>query len=146
MSYKYDMSNEPKPKIKKLLPVGWREFSIINCKEAKSKSGNDMFIFSIQDVATGYEEDIYAIATPGKRWFLKSLLSGAGCVAAADGVYEWDLDDVIGHNFMGLVEHEPNSYINRDGEKVETTQHRISDIKAVDKINPEEIAWDDEKK
>lgn len=138
---KYDMSNEPKPKLRKLLPKGWRQFTIIACKEAKSKGGNDMFIFTIVDRETGYEEDIYAVATQGKRWFLKSILTAVGCVGGADGCYEWEIEDVINQTFMGLVEHEPNSYINREGITVDTVQHRITDVKEV-----EEVEWDADKK
>jgi len=136
------MSREKAPKRKKLLPEGWRTFTILDCKEAKSKSGNDMFIFSIKDCLTGYEEDIYAIATQGKRWFLKTILDAVGCSASQDGVYDWDTDEVMNKEFSGLVEHEPNKYINREGETVETTQHKIVEVKeATENIEETTADW-----
>ena len=118
MAYTMNMTNEKAPKRKKLLPEGWRKFTIINCVPSKSKSGNDMFIFTIRDRETAYEEDIYAIATEGKRWFLKNLLTAVGCAAGQDGVYAWDIPEVLNKDFLGLVEHEPNEYINREGETI----------------------------
>lgn len=130
MGYSMNMNEEQKPKRKKLLPQGWRLFTIIDCKEAKSKSGNDMFIFTVRDKETAYEEDIYAIATPKKRWFLKAVLDAVGCEGGQDGNYNWDIPDVLNRDFYGLVEHEPNEYINREGETVKAVQHRIVDVRS----------------
>lgn len=140
MTYSMDMSEEKKPNIKKILQEGWREFQIFSCEEQKSKSGNDMFKIGIKDVATDYEEFIYAISTKGKRWFLKQILSVCGIEAGQDGVYEWDKENIIGKNFMGLVIHEPNSYINRDGQEIKGIQHKISEVKEC-----EIVAWDENK-
>lgn len=141
MAYRHDMKDEKKPFRRKLLPEGWREFQIINCKEATAKSGNEMFIFTIRDLLTAYEEDIYAISTPGKRWFLKSILDAVGCPAGQDGVYDWDIPTVLNKRFMGLVEHEPYEFVNREGETVKTQRHKIVDTKAIDTENTE---WMDE--
>jgi len=138
---KHNMSDEKKPNRKKLLPEGWRIFSIVNGKEATSKSGNAMIIFTIQDGLTGYQEDIYAVAEPKKRWFLKSILAAVGCEASQDGVYDWEFAQVINKEFEGLVEHEPNDFINREGETIKTTQHRIVDVGQVGKdVQAEEPA------
>lgn len=130
MGYSMDMKGEKAPKRKKLLPEGWRKFSILDCKESTSKGGNQMFVFTIQDCDTGYEEDIYAVATQGKRWFLKTILSAVGCQAGEDGVYDWEIGQVINKEFMGLVEHEDNEYVNREGETIKGKQHRITEVKA----------------
>lgn len=134
-NYSMDMSGEKAMKRKRLLEEGWRKFTILDCKEETSKAGNEMFKFTIRDVETGYEEDIYAIATKGKRWFLKTILSAVGCQAGEDGIYDWNTDDVINKEFMGLVEHESNEYINRDGDTVKGTQHRIVEVKAEEAVN-----------
>ena len=130
-----DMKDEKPPKIRKLLPEGWRRFLIVSGKEEVSKGGNEMIVFTIRDQETGYEEPIYAVSKPGKRWFLKQILTSVGCQAGQDGVYNWEMEDVVNNEFLGLVEHEPNEYINREGDKVTTTQHRITDVK--------ECAWDE---
>lgn len=141
MPYQHDMSDEPKPKIKRLLPEGWRKFLITAGREETSKGGNPMIIFGVKDIETGYEEDIYAITTKGKRWFLKQILSAVGCVGGEDGMYEWDIKDVVNHEIMGLVVHEPNEYINREGTTIKTTQHKIAEVKEA-----EVVAWDEGQK
>jgi hypothetical protein len=127
-------SNEKAPKKKKLLPEGWRKFTILGCKPTTSKGGNPMYVFSIQDCETGYEEDIYAVNVEGKRWFLKMMLEALGIVADKKGVTDWDPSQLVNKEFMGLVEHEPNEYINRDGETVKTTQHRITEVKSFEEV------------
>ena len=137
--YSHDMSDEPKPKVKRLLDEGWRKFSIINGEDKISKSGNTMIVLETEDVLTGYREDWYCVSVPKKRWFLKSILAACGLEAAQDGVYNWDLKDILDKEIAGLVVHEPNKYINRDGIEVETTQHRIQEVKSVE----DAITWDD---
>lgn len=147
MSYEMDMSQEKKPNIKRLLPEGRRDFEIVGCEEKTSKSGNIMFVFECKDIETGYIDTWYAVAEQGKRWFLKSILSACGCEAGKDGVYEWDISDVIGKNISGLVIHEDNEYINREGEKVKRKQHKIqdvSDLKITESKPKKEVAWDED--
>jgi hypothetical protein len=141
---KYDMSKEKAPKRKKLLPEGWRKFSILDCKSSTSKQGNAMFIFPIKDCETGYEEDIYAVAEEGKRWFLKSILDSIGITPDKKGVYDWEIGQLINKEFMGLVEHEPNEFINRDGETIKTTQHKIVEAKSVEEVEAG-VTWGPEK-
>ena len=134
-----DMSNEKKPVVKKLLPEGWRKF-VINSAEAKiSKQGNEMFVVNIGDVKTGYTEDIYLVATQGKRWLLKELLAACGITRGSDDKYSWDIPDILTKEIAGLVEHEPNEYINRNGETVKTTIHRINSFDLVNN----KIGWDE---
>lgn len=128
MGYSMNMSDEVAPSRKKLLEEGWRDFVIKSCAPSTSKSGNEMFIMDIMDKKTGYMDKIYPIATPKKRWFLKTILAACGIPASADGVYEWNVSDIVGKEVRGLVEHEPNEYINRNGETVKTMQHKIVEI------------------
>jgi len=137
--YSHNMSDEPKPKIKKLLDEGWRKFKILSGADKVSKGGNKMIVLEVEDKFTGYVEDWYCVTTQGKRWFLKSVLAACEVAASQDGVYDWDLKDILDKEIAGLVVHEPNKYINRDGIEVETTQHKIQEIKKVD----DAIAWDD---
>lgn len=133
-----DMSNEKKPVVKKLLPEGWRKFSIKSAEAKVSKQGNDMFVVNICDIETGYTEDIYLVATPGKRWLLKELLASCGINRGSDDKYSWDIPDILNKEIAGLVEHEPNEYINRSGETVKTTIHRINSFDLVNN----QIQWD----
>ncbi len=141
MSYSMNMSQEKAPKRKKLLPEGWHDFTITNCREETSKKGNLMFVFTMRHDATGYEDDVYAVATEGKRWFLKMILAACDCASSADGTYEWDIPDVLNKRVHGLVEHEDNEYINREGETVKGKQHRITEVK---KYMEPDNAWPEE--
>lgn len=136
-----DMSEEKKPNIKKLLPTGWRDFKITGCSnEVTSKKGNKQYILKIQDKETGYEEDLYAVSEPKKRWFLKTILDACN-VPSVDGKYDFEppLSNVlIGKDIKGNVIHEPNNWINRNGEEVKAFQHRIDEVKSM-----EEKAWDE---
>ena len=140
-----DMTEERKPPRRRLLPEGWRKFKIVNCSnEELSKKGNKQYIVRIRDHETGYEEDLYAVAEPKKRWFLKELLDACS-VPCESGVYTFEKplpELLIGYDIMGLVQHEPNEYINRDNVKVTTTQHRIVEVSAVENTN-EEVEWDE---
>jgi hypothetical protein len=129
--YEHDMSKEREMGV--LLPEGWRELEIIDCREDVSKGGNEMFVFTVRDVETNQiPDDLYSIATQGKRWFLKNILTACGIEAGKDGVYKWDTSDVIGVNIMGKVEHIPNEYINREGDTVKNMKGKISQVKAIE--------------
>jgi len=134
MGYKMDMSKESKKKV--LLPEGWRAFKIIGCEEKVSKQGNDMFVFTFLDLETMTQDEIYAIATQGKRWFLKSVLAACGVAAAQDGVYEWDMQDVMNKVISGYVEHEEEEWINRKGESIVSKKSKVTDIT---EAGPEDI-------
>jgi hypothetical protein len=124
--YKYDMSGESAPKT--LLPKGWRKFRITDGEEQLSKKGNPMFKFTFLDIDTQTSSDVYAITTQGKRWFLKQILSACHAPAGEDGVYDWDLPDVIGKVVRGRVDHEDNEWINREGKKQVTLQSKIVEV------------------
>ncbi len=130
MGFLHNMDKEKAPSRKVLLPEGWRMIRIIGVKEGTSKAGNPQFIFRIQDSDTKHEEDLYAVATEGKRYFLKQILVACG-VKELLGTFNWDVPDVLNKEILALVEHKPNEYINRQGETVKTTQHKIVDVKAI---------------
>lgn len=124
--YKHDMSGESERK--KLLPEGWREFRIMDCVEQTSKAGNEMFKFIFRDIETQQDEDVYAVALKGKRWFLKQILAACKIEAAQDGIYEWDTNDVLDADVTGLVSHVEEEWINREGVTVKTKKHKITEI------------------
>lgn len=134
-----NMSEEKAPLRKQLLEEGWRKFIVTGCEPSIAKSGNNMFVFKLTDDKTKYEDTVYLVAEPKKRWMLKSLLSVCGIKAAEDGIYNWDIPDVIGKEVGGLVEHEDNDYINRDGQKVTKKQHKIVEFRPVNDV----ISWDE---
>jgi len=145
MSYKHDMSNEKKPKTKMLLAEGWRKFKLVHVEEQTSKKGNQMFVIDAEDKETGYVDTWFAISEPKKRWFLKLILSSCGCAASEDGVYDWDIPDIIGKSVEGLCVHEDNKWINRDGDEVVTQQHKVVDIRECEQDAVDEtIPWDSE--
>ena len=90
-----------------------------------------MFIVSLSDKETKAAIDVYCIATEGKRWMLKSLLTALGVAAGQDGVYDWDADEVIGKVVLGKVKNEDEEWIDREGEKRTTQKSKIVEFKAV---------------
>lgn len=136
-----DMSEEKKVSKKLLLPVGWRASKIIGCsEEVVSKKGNKQFILRFKDKETGYEEDVYAVSEPKKRWFLKEILDACD-IKHENGVYKFEPPlnkNLIGKYVDVLIEHEDNEWINRNGETIKNKQHRISEVRS-----PELVAWDE---
>lgn len=120
-----NMSEEKEPSSRKLLPEGKREFQIIAVQERKSKQGNMMFVVTLSDKETKYATDVFLVAEPKKRWALKQMLTACGCEAGQDGVYNWDIKDILNKHISAEVVHEPNDYINRNGDEVKGFQHKI---------------------
>lgn len=131
MGYKMDMSGESERHAFEELPDGWREFTIDDCKPATSKAGNEQFIFLFTDKETGQQGDVYAIATQSKRWFLKSILGACEIEASADGVYDWDIEDVIGKEVQGKVENQEDTFIDREGETKTVSRPKIVQVKTI---------------
>lgn len=129
MSYRMDFSDEPDKK--KLLPEGWRRFQITQCIESISKAGNQMFQFKLKDIETEQVEEVFAIATQGKRWFLKSILKACDVKAGQDGIYEWDIENVLDKIIAGRVQHINESWINREGESIAAKKAKIVEIDSV---------------
>ena len=139
--------NEAPPKDTRLLPEGVRGFEIVTGDDKPSKKGNPMFTLQLKDEETGIVVLVYLIRTPGKRWYLKQVLESVGIEKKDDDDDYNYLPEVIGKKIMGEVVHEPNEYINRDGQTVTTTQHRINSFSAYT-TNPDgvkkadDIAWE----
>ena len=128
--YRHDMSGESDNAI---FPAGWREFKIISCKDVIFKSGNEGFEFVFMDLETGQDFPIVrAVAVPKKRWFLKQILVACGVPAGLDGVYEWDIADVLNKQITGKVENYNEKWINRDGIEQITEKSKITVIKKSD--------------
>lgn len=121
-----NMSNESKTKA--LIPEGIRPFKIIACEEKVSKQNNAMFVFIFKDLETNIEREVYAVATEGSRWFLKSILAACLVPAAEDGVYEWDLHDVMEKIVAAEVTHYDDTWEKRNGEKVVTKKDKIAEV------------------
>lgn len=134
MGYKHDMSGEKEKK--ELIPEGWRKFEIYGCEEYTSKAGKPTFKLQILDSELGQDEEIYATAVKGKRWFLKQILAACGVAAAQDGVYEWDIPDILDKVIMGKVVHYPDTWINRSNQTITTTKWKIAEVRAPE--TPEE--------
>lgn len=130
-SKEYEMNMSGEKEMGMLLPKGWRNFEILTCVEDLSKAGNKMFKIEIADVETGNRENIYPIATQGKRWYLKQLLTACSIAAGQDGVYKWDIADIIGKIVYGQVAHYEDEWINRENQKVVTTKHKITRFEAL---------------
>jgi len=133
-----DMSEEKAPNIKRLMPEGWQLVTITKCTEATSKARNLMFITELTfKEQLDYSENIYLVGEQGKRWMLKKLLAACGIEAAADGVYKWNPEEIIGKEIRVFVEHEDNTWINRDGDEITKKQNRFNDF--------EVLSWDENK-
>ncbi|MEK6878599.1 MAG: hypothetical protein AABY22_03275, partial [Nanoarchaeota archaeon] len=113
MSYEMNMDDEVRPK--RLLPEGWKIFTIQRGFEQTSKSGNNMIVFVVAEESTGFDDKIYLVSEPKKRWLLKNLLDACGIKPNKDkeNKYVWDILEIEGKWVQGLVVHEPNEYINR---------------------------------
>jgi hypothetical protein len=141
MPYSDDMSQEKKPA--GLIPEGERVLRITEMIEGKSKNGNNMFTVTVEDIKTHKSMPIWLISEPKKRWMLKSLLSAVGVAGGQDGVYNWDIKDVIGKTVIGVVEHFQEPWINREGKEVTSTKAKITDFLTYTPPSEPEIAWKD---
>ena len=131
MAYRHDMSQENERHEFENLPNGWREFIIKDCKESVSKKGNEQFVFLFEDEETSEQGDIYAIAVPKRRWFLKQILFACNIVASEDGIYDWGIPDVLEKRVMGLVVSVQEEWIDRNGDTQTKVRPRINQVKAV---------------
>jgi hypothetical protein len=138
--------NETPPKDTRLLPKGMRGFKIVSGEEGVSKAGNSQFIVGLKDEETGIVATVYLLRKPGKRWYLKSLLEAVGVEKQEDDAYNY-LPEIMDKKLTADVIHEPNEYINRDGETITTTQHKLNSFYAYT-TNPDGvttasgIAWE----
>jgi len=142
--FEMDMTEEKPPKrIRKIIPEGWRVQKIIEGRTQKSKQGNEMIVLEFEDKEKGIVNDEYFVTEKGKRWKLKNLLQCLG-IGGEDGNYAFNMKDILNKEVVALSEHEPNDYINRDGDKVETTQHVLNNFKSIKQAEEDgNVAWDE---
>ena len=122
--YSHDMSDERTPA--KVWDEGWYEFVVSDMVEKTSKSGNEMFVITL-DNAEG-SLDVYAIAVRGKRWFLKRFLEAVGVKETPEKVMEWDVSECIGKTVRGYVADEESTYTDRDGNKRKNIKSVVKNI------------------
>lgn len=139
MSYEMDMSQEKEPVRNDKFDEGRHEFVIHEVEPSMSKKGNEMFIVTLKQEATNKKIQCYLVATPGKRWMLKQLLSSVGIDKNAEGKYSWDIKDVLGKNVVGIIENVDEEYIDRQGESKKVTKPKVVAFEST------QIAWDDDK-
>lgn len=138
-----NMDDERGPK--DLLAQGWRPLEIMSLTKQTSKKGNEMYVAVVQDIETNKSNEVFMVTTPGKRWLLKSLLEAKGIGKAEDGQYHWKPLDLVGDVVLGLVEHEPNDWIDREGNERKGFQSKVTRFKKYDpnqKTEPEATAWE----
>lgn len=145
-----NMSNERQPR--HIFTEGDHNFEVMNIINKMSKANNEMYVVSLQEINTTQTEEVYMVATEGKRWLLKSFLDACGITPDKDcnNDYVWEESDCIGKLITATFIHEPNEYINRIGETVKTVQHKIIKIKeyvpnAVEPETKKIETWDDDK-
>lgn len=143
--YQMNMSEEKKPT--GVLPEGHRVVRIIDMMPDVSKSGNNMFKTQIEDINTKTTMMLFLVSEPKKRWMLKSLLAACELPAAADGVYDWSVTDVMGKIVTAVVEHIQEPWINREGQEVMLKKAKVTEFypapKQVDGKTDENIAWEE---
>jgi len=122
--YSFDMSNEQAPSSG--FPAGKNKCIITKCEESTSKAGNVMFILTLTlESDPAVTMTVYAVATPKKRWLLKQLLSVCDVKAAANGVYDFEVSDVLNKTITACVKIEPENWIDRDGNPRTTNKSRV---------------------
>lgn len=112
-----------------LLPEGWNTFFIVDMELITSKAGNECFKVTLEEPKTGATEEVYCITQKGKRWLLKSLLTGVGIMGDEKGIYTFDTQDVIHQDIDAKIVHEDNVYINRDGDEVKEKRNKIQSFR-----------------
>jgi len=140
--YNHDMKEEKRPAM--LLPEGARLVRITEMIFGKSKKDLDMFTTTIEDVKTHKSMQVWLVAEPKKRWMLKSLLTACELPAGEDGVYSWDVKDVIGKSVIAMIEHVEEPWINREGEEVKTMKAKVTEFILPQKdAGGEALAWEE---
>jgi hypothetical protein len=127
----YDAEKSPK----RILPQGWRKFVVLSGSEGTSKAGKPKVILTIKDVEAEYVEEVHLSTQPGTAWVWGHLVKACGI--GKEQAPTWEI--ICNKEIMGLIEHEPNEYIDREGNTVKTMQHRYVDFKGREKT-----AWEDE--
>lgn len=138
MAYEMDMKGEKRPIRNDVFTEGMGiRLKIIHCEEGISKKGNEQFIFEFQEMSTGKVKTVFAISLPGKRWKLKSILNACDVSAAQDGVYKWEIKDVLGKIILADVQNNEEEYTNRHNEikmKLNTELYNIRKVEVEEKM------------
>ena len=138
----YNMSEERRPP--SILQEGARLVRITEMIFGTSKNGNEMYTVTIEDTKTHKSMQVWLVATPKKRWMLKSLLSACEIPASQDGVYSFETKDIIGKSVIAMIEHVTEPWTNREGVEVMQTKAKVTEF-----IQPEKdstgapCAWED---
>ena len=139
----YNMSEERRPP--SILQEGARLVRITEMIFGTSKGGNEMYTTTIEDTKTHKSMQVWLVATPKKRWMLKSLLAACEIPASQDGVYSFETKDIIGKSVIAMIEHVEEEWVNREGETVKTPKAKVTEF-----IQPEKdatgqaTAWEDD--
>ena len=129
----YNMSEERRPP--SILQEGARLVRITEMIFGTSKNGNEMYTVTIEDTKTHKSMQVWLVATPKKRWMLKSLLSACEVPASQDGVYSFETKDIIGKSVIAMIEHVTEPWTNREGVEVMQTKAKVTEF-----IQPEKDA------
>ena len=131
--YKMDMNSEKAPGVQ--FPTGWNKYNVENCVAMTSKKGNEMFKVTIALSADKtVAGDVYAITEPGKRWFLKQLLASCGIPAGTDGIYEFDIGDLLDKPVMAQGIPQEETWIDREGNNRTSTKTKLVAFKPVEEV------------
>jgi hypothetical protein len=128
--FEYDMRGEGE---RVLLDEGWHLFLVANMEARQSKSGNEMFVATLDHPDSGASEDVYLITAKGKRWKLKGFLKACGIQEDAQGVYKFEPSDIIGKSVEAYNKPEPNEYVNREGETIKEMCNNLTKFQKTDK-------------
>jgi hypothetical protein len=136
----YDMSSEKRPPT--LLPEGHRVVRVTEMILGTSKKGNEMYTVTIEDVATHKSMQVWMVTEKGKRWMLKSLLTAVGVPAGQDGVYKFEIPEVLGKTATAVIEHVKEPWVNREGETVDSIKAKVTEFYVAEKEPP--TVWEEE--
>lgn len=136
------------------LPDGDHVAEIKNVRlvdEEESGSGNPYFLWTL-----GTKEgdlDVRTTLIKGKRWLLKQMLLACGIESKDDDPekkYAFSPENVIEKTIIIQIKNKPNSYTNKDGEKVENTKSEVRRVKpykiekSAEKVEKAEVVDDEE--
>jgi len=120
--FEYPMNGEGE---RVLLPEGWHLFQVIEMELTTSKQGNEMFKVTLEEPISGAVEEVYCVTTRKKRFMLKQLLAAVGIEGDKDGIYHFDIPDVVGKSVEARNIPEDNVYINRQGDEISEKRNKI---------------------
>ena len=121
--YEHDMRGEGGSV---LIAPGWNVHLVTDIVPETAKSGNEMFVITLEHPDSGSVDKVYAITQKGKRWLLKQFLAACGIEEDKDGTYKWCEEDVIGCSIEAYNKPEPNEFTRRDGTVVKETRNKIN--------------------